>query len=247
MASPIRQARRQAEFLRAFLQRHRERLLGREQVGLRTLARVVRGTDQRGFANVPIQLMIAVSDNGRIRRLNGWKEPEKPFRVFVSKADLRAKSERSSNVTARVRICWASRREGTACGAWRRRKPPEWPSFLQRVMLNARAMWHRGRRGPMRTAAGGCVETSPPTALRTQNLRASIAARGTSPRDGANSATTGGAVRAEETRRCPWCVPRAAPRGAGAKGLGFARRGRRTSASARSAERQRRFGRRRDR
>ena len=88
MASPIRQARRQAEFLRAFLQRHRERLLGREQVGLRTLARVVRGTDQRGFANVPIQLMIAVSDNGRIRRLNGWKEPEKPFRVFVSKADL---------------------------------------------------------------------------------------------------------------------------------------------------------------
>ena len=88
MASPIRQARRQAEFLRAFLQRHRERLLGREPVGLRTLARVVRGTDQRGFANVPIQLMIAVSDNGRIRRLNGWKEPEKPFRVFVSKADL---------------------------------------------------------------------------------------------------------------------------------------------------------------
>ena len=88
MASPIRQARRQAEFLRAFLQSHRERLLGREQVGLRTLARVVRGTDQRGFANVPIQLMIAVSDGGRIRRLNGWKEPEKPFRVFVSKADL---------------------------------------------------------------------------------------------------------------------------------------------------------------
>ena len=88
MASPIRQARRQAEFLRTFLQRHRERLLGREPIGWRTLAKVVRGTDQRGFANVPVQLMIAVSDRGRIRRLNGWKAPDKPFRVFVSKADL---------------------------------------------------------------------------------------------------------------------------------------------------------------
>lgn len=32
--------------------------------------------------------MIAVSDKGRISRGDGWKEPEKPFRVFVTKADL---------------------------------------------------------------------------------------------------------------------------------------------------------------
>ena len=32
--------------------------------------------------------MIAVSDGGTITRLDGWKEPRKPFRVFVTKADL---------------------------------------------------------------------------------------------------------------------------------------------------------------
>ena len=88
MASPIRQARRQSEFLRRFLQRHREKLVGRVPIGLRTIAKVVGGTDQRGFMHAPIQLMIAVSDKGRIRRFDGWKEPSKPFRVFVTKADL---------------------------------------------------------------------------------------------------------------------------------------------------------------
>ena len=87
MASPIEQARRQSDFLRTVLQRHREELLGREPVGLRTIAKVVRGTDQRGFMHVPIQLVVAISDSGKIQRVDGWKAPDKPFRVFVTKAD----------------------------------------------------------------------------------------------------------------------------------------------------------------
>ena len=88
MPSPIRQAQRQANFLRAFLQRHREELLGRAPFGSRAIVKIVTGTDQHGFKNAPIQLMVAVSDTGRIKRIGGWKEPRKPFRVFVTKADL---------------------------------------------------------------------------------------------------------------------------------------------------------------
>ncbi|RMH11766.1 MAG: NERD domain-containing protein [Planctomycetota bacterium] len=86
--SPIQQARRQGEFLRAFLQRHREHLLGKMPPGLRTLTKLMAGTDQRGFTNMPIQIIVAISDRGKIRRVNGWNEPEIPFRTFVSKADL---------------------------------------------------------------------------------------------------------------------------------------------------------------
>lgn len=46
------------------------------------------GTDQRGFKSVPIQLIVAVSDKGMIRRRGGWEEPREPLRVFVTKADL---------------------------------------------------------------------------------------------------------------------------------------------------------------
>ena len=88
MPSPIQQAQRQADFLRAFLQRHRENLLGKQPVGLRTIAKLAVGSDQRGFMSAPIQLVIAVSDKGKIKRLGGWKEPSEPFQVFVTKADL---------------------------------------------------------------------------------------------------------------------------------------------------------------
>lgn len=88
MPSPLQQARRQSDFLRVFLQRHREDLLGRQPFGFRTLTKVVLGTDQRGFLNAPIQQMIAVSDEGRIKRVGSWKEPHEPFRAFVTKADL---------------------------------------------------------------------------------------------------------------------------------------------------------------
>jgi hypothetical protein len=49
MPSPIRQAERQAAFLRVFLQRNRESLLGKVMPGLRTAMELVVGTDQRGF------------------------------------------------------------------------------------------------------------------------------------------------------------------------------------------------------
>ena len=88
MPSPIRQAERQGQFLRAILQRHHQELVGRIPVGMRTLARLVRGSDQRTFNHVPIQLAVAISDAGRILRLEGWKAPQRPFQVFVAKADL---------------------------------------------------------------------------------------------------------------------------------------------------------------
>ena len=35
-----------------------------------------------------MQLIIAIADGGMIQELDGWREPRKPFRVFVAKADL---------------------------------------------------------------------------------------------------------------------------------------------------------------
>lgn len=86
MPSPVRQAERQAEFLRKLLNRHRDELLGKVMLGARTAMKRFKGTDQRGFTNLPIQVIIAVSDNGGIER-DGWKEPMQPFRFFVCKAD----------------------------------------------------------------------------------------------------------------------------------------------------------------
>ena len=88
MPSPILQAKRQSEFLRTILQRHRAELVGRKAFGFRTVSKVMVGTDQRGFKYMPMQLVISVSDRGRITRLDGWKEPRKPFQVYVTKADL---------------------------------------------------------------------------------------------------------------------------------------------------------------
>ena len=88
MASPIQQAQRQSDFLRKFLQRHRAQLRGRVPFGLRSISKLINETDQRGFRHTPFQLMIAVSDNGIINRLDGWKEPRDPFQVYVTKADL---------------------------------------------------------------------------------------------------------------------------------------------------------------
>ena len=88
MPSPILQAKRQSEFLRNLLQRDPSELVGRVPFGLRTVSRIVSHTDQRGFGKAPMQLVVAISDRGRIRRMDGWKAPQKPFRVFVTKADL---------------------------------------------------------------------------------------------------------------------------------------------------------------
>ncbi len=85
--SPIQQARRQAEFLGRFLQRHRSDLLGKVSIGLRPVAKLLRGDDQRGFRSMPIQIIVAYSDSAHIRRLDRWKEPTEPFQTFVCKAD----------------------------------------------------------------------------------------------------------------------------------------------------------------
>ena len=85
IASPIQQAERQSKFLRTLLQRHRKELLGRMPVGLPNIDKLK--SRLGGFNSAPIQLIIAVSDGGRIQRSDGWKEPQEPFRVFVAKAD----------------------------------------------------------------------------------------------------------------------------------------------------------------
>ena len=89
MASPIRQAERQSDFLRAFLERRQERLLEKMTLGRRALAKVVWGAeDQGGFRNAPVHLIIAISDSGDIRRIDDWKAPRKRFQAIVTKADL---------------------------------------------------------------------------------------------------------------------------------------------------------------
>ena len=85
--SPIRQAEFQGRFLRSFLQRHRQELLGKVPLALRPLAFLINKTDQRGFMNLPMQIIVAISDNGKIDRKNGWEPPSEPFRTYVCKAD----------------------------------------------------------------------------------------------------------------------------------------------------------------
>lgn len=87
MPSPLRQAERQGEILRKYLQRHRERLLGKTAPGLRTLAKIVAGTDQRGFGHLAIQRIVAMSDGCVIKRVNRWTPPDDGFASFVVKAD----------------------------------------------------------------------------------------------------------------------------------------------------------------
>lgn len=94
MPSPIRQAGRQAEFLRTFLQRHREQLRDKA-TGLQAAAlKVLHGSAQFGFAHMPIQLFVAISDNGVLERVGGWKEPTRPFLTWVGKADNAAEKIR---------------------------------------------------------------------------------------------------------------------------------------------------------
>lgn len=87
MPSPIRQAERQGHLLKTLLRRQRERLRKRSMVGLRTLSKLVGGSEHGGFGCMPVQVAIAISDNGRINRRD-WSEPENPFRTILAKADL---------------------------------------------------------------------------------------------------------------------------------------------------------------
>lgn len=88
ISSPFQQARRQAEFLRAYLQNRRDILVGKFAPGFRTIAKIVHGTDQRGFRLMPIQIIVAYADSSDLRELKGWLPPSEPFRSYITKADL---------------------------------------------------------------------------------------------------------------------------------------------------------------
>ncbi|MBX3387207.1 MAG: NERD domain-containing protein [Phycisphaeraceae bacterium] len=85
--SPVKQAERQGQFLRNYLQTRREQLLGQVAFGMRTLSKLINKTDQRGFLNMPIQIVVAISDTGVLERSKGWREPSEPFQTYVCKAD----------------------------------------------------------------------------------------------------------------------------------------------------------------
>ncbi|MCG3148543.1 MAG: hypothetical protein PCFJNLEI_01987 [Verrucomicrobiae bacterium] len=70
MPSPIKQAERQIEFLRAAFQAYREQLLGKTLLG----------TMQMGFRNMPMEVLVAISDTGSIQREGDSAQ--------VTKADL---------------------------------------------------------------------------------------------------------------------------------------------------------------
>lgn len=93
IASPLQQAKRQGEFLRKVLNRHAETLLGKMEFGLRTLSKVLHGSDQRGFRHVPMQVIVAISDHSHIDRANMRKLSGTPCSDHICKADL---------VTARI-------------------------------------------------------------------------------------------------------------------------------------------------
>lgn len=83
MPSPVKQAERQIEFLRAAFQAYREQLLGK----------VLLGTTQVGFKNMPFEVLVAISDTGSIQREGDSKQ--------VTKADLIA--DRVREIIARHR------------------------------------------------------------------------------------------------------------------------------------------------
>ena len=215
--SPIQQARRQSEFLRAFLQRHRKELVGRMPIGLRTIIKAMSGTDQRGFMRAPMQLVIAVSDGGRITRLGGWKEPRKPFRVFVAKADSVPDkiAQELKQHRAGARLLTLNPMEEYGLWNMEAGEAETVAGFLAARHASARALRGHIRARPQSTARG----TTPNPILLARSpsamWSASIAAQRTSPRIGGNSDTTGGAARAEKTPKFPWSARPAAPSDSG--------------------------------
>lgn len=180
--SPIQQAKRQAEFLREYLHARRHELLGRMPFGLRTLSIIVNKTDQRGFRFAPIQLIIAISDSGKINRMKNWKEPRKPLRTFVSKADLVADKVRSEIDHHRANAPLLRSDEHDPYGIWsmkveeaaliaaflvdrhtpRSNPQPELPSRVQRAAKPYKPLKHgqaTDETSPMSAACRGCSGT----------------------------------------------------------------------------------------
>ena len=245
MASPIRQAMRQSVFLRTMLQRHREELVGREPVGLRTISKVVRGTDQRGFKYVPIQLIVAISDSGNIQRVEGWQEPDQPFQVFVAKADL---------VPAKIAQEFERHRKGASPlnikSTW---KYGLWSMEAQEVA--GVAAFLAARHEDRSDASSGPLNQT----TRKQQIRAPSRAQSTRAKNTVEAACKYCGARDLTARsgkygyhwRCGSCgkntkmlevCSKCGAEGEGSMGYGFAKRGRTTSATARHAELPKEYG-----
>lgn len=87
LPSPLQQARRQAEFLRLLLNTHASELREADRGVLRLLIKLVNGTPHRGFRYMPLQIVVAIGDRGRVERDSAWSPPSEPFRTAVLKAD----------------------------------------------------------------------------------------------------------------------------------------------------------------
>jgi hypothetical protein len=117
IASPLRQAQRQGEYLRQFLQPRRESLLGHVGGIAGRIVRAINGTDQRGFRSMPIQTLVAFSDTAIIKRIGGWKEPQVPFRSAIAKADTIADIVRAEMTAHRKATGLMAQPQG-AYGQW---------------------------------------------------------------------------------------------------------------------------------
>lgn len=87
-ASPIQQAKRQADFIRAVLQRNSSTLRRAGSLVGDFMRLAAGGETSRAFGRMPLQFVIAYGVNGLVTARRGWKPPARPFRTFVSKADL---------------------------------------------------------------------------------------------------------------------------------------------------------------
>ena len=88
--SPIEQAKRQGELLRSLLSDHKKELLGK-----------VFGLMQAGFNNCPINILVAISDTGKIRRVGRKiKIPElmKADQVSVAAQELIAAHKKGGSI-----------------------------------------------------------------------------------------------------------------------------------------------------
>ena len=88
MQSPIAQAQRQAEFVRAYLNKQRESLSAKVIAIARPLARLMGRSQFRGYQDMPVHIIVAISDAGRFVPKNGWKTPTCDFAPVVCKADM---------------------------------------------------------------------------------------------------------------------------------------------------------------
>lgn len=178
--SPLSQARRQADYLRLFIQTHRESLLGKVPVGLRTLAKVVGGTDQRGVMHMPMQAIVAISERGVLNRTT-WKPRTEPFADFVCKADQVVSKIENELQRHRKAFSLTRDRDGKY-GLWSM-KPDE---------VGGIATFLADRHQPLRHAANG---TTPPE-RRQSSLTAApaVVAPAPRPRDAGVPARASGAA-----------------------------------------------------